>query len=453
MNMTPTGDDAATRFLQISPYVREPDDLQPALAGEHRCDVVVVGGGYNGLSTAIALRKAGVSVAVIEKEFSGFGASGRNAGHLTPTVCKDMPTAIMLLGKETAAKLARFGDHCVQTSQHMINQYRIDCDYHASGNIMAVVHPQQEKRLRRAALAARELGVHMRFIEHGEMRERGLAPTFLSGALEEIGGTLHPGKLIMGLRRCAIDAGVRLYEKSPAVEVQAAPEVLVRTASGSVKADKLVLTTNAYTPEIGPPGQYVMPFYVTMFETLPLSDAQLEAIGGWKGREGIMTAHESMESFRLTAQRTIIGGCKFPEYFYGARASRHGGEADSAKAINLNALRERFPQLHDLRFAHSWGGFIGMTLNFLPIVGQSPKSPSLYYSVAFNGHGVAQGMSMGEILADKMLGKLNPWHEIIMRRPWPTGPEPVRWLMLNAVQGFMNRVDKRYDQQLRSRRI
>jgi gamma-glutamylputrescine oxidase len=174
--------DGQTRFLDISPYVEVPSDLQAPLSGDLRADVAIIGGGYTGLSTALALKKAGIDAVILEREFCGFGASGRNAGHLTPTICKDMPTTIMLFGTERAGKLASFADHCVETAEQLMVEYGIDCDYHASGNIMSVVHPAQEKRLRKATEAARAVGAKVRFVEPAEMRERQLPKAFLCGA-------------------------------------------------------------------------------------------------------------------------------------------------------------------------------------------------------------------------------------------------------------------------------
>lgn len=166
-------------FLPISPYLDRPADLRPPLEGEMRTDVAIVGGGLTGLSTALALRRAGVRVAVLEREFCGFGASGRNAGHLTPTIGKDLPTLLMMYGKERACRIVRFADHCVHRTEQLLHELGVGCDYTPSGNIMAVVHPKQEKRLRRAATVAEQVGARVRFVESGEMRARGIPPAFL----------------------------------------------------------------------------------------------------------------------------------------------------------------------------------------------------------------------------------------------------------------------------------
>ena len=202
----------AIEFLNVSPWVVPPPDLQPALSSDLTADVVIVGAGFTGLSTALALKRAGVDAIVLERDFAGFGASGRNAGHLTPTIGKDLPTLLMLFGKQRAAQLVRFADDAVRYVEDVIREQRIDCDYVPSGNIMAAVHPKQEGRLRKAAAVAAEIGARVRFLDRDEMRGRGVPPAFLSGALEESGGTLDPGKYIMGLRRAVLDAGIKLYE-------------------------------------------------------------------------------------------------------------------------------------------------------------------------------------------------------------------------------------------------
>ena len=444
--------DDSTRFLEISPYLDRPTDIQASLDGDVQADVAIIGGGYTGLSTALALHEAGVSAVVLERHFCGFGASGRNAGHLTPTICKDLPTAKMLFGRDAAAALVRFADHCVERTEQLIREYGIACDYEPTGNIMAVVHRSQERRLRLATEAASALGARTRFVEAGEMRERGLPTAFLCGALEEAGGTLHPGRLVQGLRSAALERGIRIFEQTTVTGVQAGAPMRVVATGGSVRADRVLMATNAYAPEVGKPGERLCPLYITLFETAPLSGAQLESIGGWKNREGIYTAHESMETFRLTAKRTIIGGSKDVQYFYDCRPHDHGGDADARKASVIRAFRERFPELADLPIAHAWAGWCGFTLNFLPVVGRDPGDDSFYYSVGYNGHGVAQATAMGGLLADLMTGRRNRWHEVICRKPAYMPPKPLRYLSIKALLGIVNGVDRRVDRKIRAGR-
>lgn len=446
-------DDRSTPFCGISPYVEPPPARLPALDADLRADVAVVGGGYTGLSTALALQESGVEAVVLERDFCGYGASGRNAGHLTPTICKDLPTAYLLFGRDTASQLVRFADHCVEHAEALIERLAIDCDYHAGGNIMTVVHPSQEGRLRKAAARARALGAKLRFIERDEMRERGLPPAFLSGALEEAGGTLHPGKLVLGLRRVALERGIRIFEGTTVERIEHGRPARVLTPGGTVSAGKVLLAANAYAGEIARPGHRIVPVYISMFESAPLSAAQRAAIGGWTGREGVYTAHESLESYRLTARGTIVGGSKDVQYFYDCAPHNHGGDGDARKGSVIGAFRARFPQLAGLPIEHAWAGWCGMTLNFLPIVGRSPEHPDFYYGIGYNGHGVAQATAMGPLLADLMLGRRNPWHDVICRKPAWLPPKPLRYVVVKSLLGIVNGVDRYVDQRIAAERV
>jgi len=445
-------DDLSAPFLPISGYLDAPPDRQPPLTGDARADVAIVGGGFTGLSTALTLKRFGVDAVVLEREFCGFGASGRNAGHLTPTIGKDLPTLLMMYGEERTAAIVRFADHCVHRTEEIIAQHGIGCDYAPSGNVMAVVHPKQEKRLRRAAEVATRVGANVRFLEPAETRARGLPPSVLSGALEGAGGTLNPGKLVLGLRRAALAAGVRIHEGTRVTQVTTRPTPVIRTAEGMLSAERVVMATNAWTREVGAPGGKVVPLYVTLFETAPLSDTQLAALGGWPGREGIYTAHEVLESYRLTAERTIVGGSKAPRYFWGARPADHGGPDPHNQATIVRGFRDRFPQLAELPIARFWGGWIAMTLNFLPSIGALGSDGRVWHALGYNGHGVAQATAVGDILADGITGKDNEWARVFPK-PAPTlPPEPFLWLTTRGLLALFGGIDRVTDRQIRAGR-
>jgi glycine/D-amino acid oxidase-like deaminating enzyme len=445
--------DRSAPFLPVSAYLESPPERLPALAGDARADVAIVGGGLTGLSTALALRRAGADVVVLEREFCGFGASGRNAGHLTPTIGKDLPTLLMLYGRERTAAIVRFADHCVRRTEALIAELGIDCDYAPSGNVMAVVHPKQEQRLRRAAALATEVGANVRFLEQGEMRARGLPPAFLCGALEGAGGTLDPGRLVLGLRRAALAAGVRIHEGTRVARVEGGSRPVLRCERGQLRAERVVMATNAWTREVGAPGAKLVPLYVTLFETAPLDAGQLAAIGGWPHREGVYTAHEILESYRLSARGTIVGGSKAPRYHWGARPGAHGGPDARCQARVARAFRDRFPALAKLPIARYWGGFIAMTLNFLPSIGAHASDGRHWHALGYNGHGVAQATAVGEILADTIAGRDNEWARVFAKSAPTLPPEPFLWLTARGLLALFGAIDRVTDRQIRSRSL
>jgi glycine/D-amino acid oxidase-like deaminating enzyme len=447
--MKPVGSDSMHRDLpydDISPWVQAPADRSGPLDRALEADVVVIGGGYTGLSAALSLRAEGADVVVLEQDFAGSGASGRNAGHLTPTIGKDLPTLLRRFGRERSAALVRFADQAVGFTEGLIEKHGIACEYEPSGNVLAGVHPKHEPRLRRAAEIAADLGGQVRFLATGEMRERGVPPSFHFGVLEERGGTLHPGRYVMGLRRAALEAGVRLFEDTRVLELNDGSKVGVRSEGGSVTAGAAILATNAYTPALGWKRASVMPLRVSLFETEPIGDERLADLG-WRGREGIYTSHELLESYRLTARGTLVGGAKVVRNAWGG-ALPSGYDPRAFRAIE-RAFRERFPELDDVPVAHFWGGWICITLDFLPILGVTGTHRNVLYGLGYAGHGLAQATLMGAMLAERIHGREHGCEPALTRRErgWP--PEPFRWLGSKLLEGVLTALDARTDRQIR----
>jgi glycine/D-amino acid oxidase-like deaminating enzyme len=443
------GNVTARPYQEISPWVSTPADLQPRLDGDLRTDVVIVGGGYTGLSTALSLRTAGIDAVLLECDFAGAGASGRNAGHLTPTIGKDLPTLLRLFGRARAEALVRYADDAVSYTERLIESASIDCDYIASGNVLAAVHPKQEAKLRKSAQTAASLGAHVRFLGPEQMRERALPPAFLCGVLEERGGTLHPGGFVMGLRKAALAAGVRLFEGTPVTAIEDGAPVRVRTARGTVTADRAVIATNAYTPQLGFKPRALAPLRVALFETEPLGDDELARLG-WRGREGVYTAHEILESYRLTVRGTIVGGSKVVRYRWGSRLAE--GYDPAAFDVIERGFRERFHDLHHVRVATFWGGWIALTLDFLPQIGAAGAHGNVLYGFGYAGHGVAQATLMGAMLAERVQGRTHPNEHALARKEWAWPPEPFRWLGAKLLNGSLSALDAHTDRQIRSLR-
>jgi len=439
---------ALSKFRLLGGWVEAPQDLQPALEGEVEADAVVVGGGFAGLSTALELAAGGARVVLLERDFCGFGASGRNAGYLAGGQGLEYGLIVNAVGRDQAARIVDFYEQGVAYVEGKLAEHAIDCDYNASGIIRAAVHPSQEAALRRKMQMGVDLGAPARFLDAAEMRARGIPPAFLFGALSQNGGTLHPGKYVMGLRRAALRAGVRIYENTALLSYDdRGPLVRCRTAKGGASAPFLVLAANAYTPQLGVLGDKVTPIKVSAVETEPLSAAQLKSLG-WPGREGIVTSHVTMESHRLTAHDTLVVTTKRIDYLFGS-ATPNTPDAAAYRAL-VAALHERFPTLGDLAVRACWSGYISLAQDTLPVVGETGARKNVLYTAGCSGHGVGTQSLVGRLLAERIRGVEHPLLAALRHRTPRTLPEPLRWGTMKSVLGAANLADAQVNRKVRS---
>ncbi|KWR75052.1 NAD(P)/FAD-dependent oxidoreductase [Cupriavidus sp. IDO] len=437
---------ARQAYRPLGGWVDKLDDPQPELEGDVSADVVVVGAGFAGLSTALELAARGAKVIVLEREFAGFGASGRNAGYLAGGQGLEYDLFLKRVGREQAKHIVGFYDEGVDYVERKLGEYGIDCDYNASGIIRAGVHPSQEKKLRESMHTGIELGSAGEFLDQAAMRARGIPPAFLFSCYVPTGGTLDPGKYVMGLRRAALRAGVRLCENTAVQSWDEGATVRVRTARGSASAPFVVLATNAYTPQLGLLRNKVMPLRVSALETEPLSATQLASLG-WPRREGIVTSHWTMESHRLTARNTLVLTTKRLRYVYGSQTPNVPDEA-SYRAL-AKALHERFPMLGAVAIRSCWSGYISFAYDALPVVGEAGAQRNILYTAGCSGHGVGTQSLMGLLLAERIGGAEHPLLSALRHKTPSTLPEPLQWCAVNSALGVANMLDERVNRKAR----
>lgn len=429
----------------ISPWMDTPPEATAALAEDLDVDVAVIGAGYTGLSTAIALRREGKSVAVLEREIAGYGASGRNAGHLTPTIGKDLPSLLTFYGREKTQRLVKLAEDAIAHVERTIAEHAIDCAYVARGNVMAAVHDSHRPRIEKAARVADDLGLQVTFLGNDQMRERGLPQAFTCGYLESTGGTLDPGRYVQGLRRVALDAGALLFENTPMLTIDDGPRLTVHTPGGRVRADHAVLATNAFTTPNGWLRSVSMPLHVSLFRTAPLTREHRGALN-WDGGEGVYTTHEILESYRLTDDGRIVGGSKTVRYGFGNQLLPD--DHPPTFAFLEAMFRDRFPELRDLPIDRYWSGPIGLTLDFLPAFGRTGSHRNIHYGIGYAGHGVALASYAGGILTDMICGRETPGDILIDRFRPPLPPEPFRWCLAQGLIKGMSALDRRLDRKV-----
>lgn len=440
--------DIAGKFQPIGGWVERPADLQPELAGNITADVVMVGGGFAGLNTALELAGHGARVVLLEREFCGFGASGRNAGYLGQGQAIEFDLFVGRVGREKARRIVAFYDEGVAYVEGNVGRLGIECEYVRSGIIRAAVHPSQEANIRKSMDTGVDLGSPAQFLDSAAMRARGIPPAFLFGAYLPLGGTLHPGKYVMGLRAAAMAAGVRIFEGTALESFTEGKTITARTAKGSVSAPFMVLATNAYTPQLGLLRYKVMPLRVSAVETEPLTEAALASLG-WPRREGIITAHLSMESYRLTSRNTLLATTKRIRYEYGGATPNQPD--DDAYRVLSETLRERFPSLRNVAIGSCWSGYVSAAYDFVPVVGETGEHRNVLYAAGCTGHGIGTQSLAGRLLAARIGGREDPFWSALQHDIPKLLPEPLQWCLMRSALGAANLYDAWTD--VRARRL
>ncbi|MFB7861573.1 NAD(P)/FAD-dependent oxidoreductase [Streptomyces sp. NPDC056069] len=387
---------ANTTYTTFTGWVDPPTDIRPPMTDSLTCSVAVIGGGLSGMATALRLAEHGVDTVLLEAEFCGYGSGSRNAGQLASAPGGDIQMLNLLYRKRMPA-IIRLTENAAAHVEGLIGKLGIDCDYEATGNVFAAVSRGQLGRTRRIAKILRRAGAH---VEEGTPRELGIPHGFLGGMREIHGGIMNPGKFLRGLRSAVLASPVQLFEQSKVVDiVRDNGGVTVETSCGVVRAAKVVLATNAYAGEWDlMPKRLSSPLWVTEVETEPIAPERLTALG-WTSGSGLITQHNIMENYRLTSRNTIVFGVRQIQRAAGYPLPERS--PDPAVVADLaRAFARRFPPLADVGITRAWGGWIGITSTWLPVAGTIEGD--IDYSLACNGHGLAQATYVGSLIADRI---------------------------------------------------
>jgi glycine/D-amino acid oxidase-like deaminating enzyme len=411
----------------------------PALAGAADADLVIVGGGFCGLWTAVRAKERDPerSVVLVEARRIGWAASGRNGGFAEASLTHGAENGKTRWPDEMA-DLERIGLENLQGIVDTVNRYGMDCELTQPGFLQVAVEEYQLADLREAADADAVL------LDAEATRARVDSPTYLGSLRTEKGFALvHPAKLAAELARVAAELGVRIFESTPISSLEHdAGLVTVRTPAGDrVRGRKVVLATNAFPSLLTRTRLHTVPVYDHVLTTEPLSGAQLADIR-WGGREGVSDSANQFHYYRMTADDRIVWGGYDAVYHYGGRIrAAYEDRPDSYRALASHFLTT-FPQLEGIRFTHRWAGVIDTCTRFCAYFGTA-YGTSVAYAAGFTGLGVAATRFAADVMLDRLAGEKTERTELEMvrRMPPPFPPEPFAALGINLTRWSLDRAD------------
>jgi putative aminophosphonate oxidoreductase len=439
----------APRSLWLQEALAAEDGVgSPELLEAMRADVCIVGGGYTGLWTAlrIAELEPGASIALVEADICGGGPSGRNGGFALSWWPK-IEALIKRVGEEEAFRLVRASVAAVDELGAFCEREGIDAHYRRGGWLWTATSPAQLGSWEGAIAAAARAGEHpFELLSAEEVQRRTGSPVHLGAAYEAGAATVQPALLARGLRRVALERGVRIFERSPMVELDR-ERGIVRTPSGSVQAGAVVLATGAWLAGVPELRRAVVAVSSDMVATAPMPERLEEA--GWTGGESISNCRLMVHYYRTTNDGRIAFGQGGHRHVFGGRVDDDFfSESASAERRLREDLVRYVPFAAGVDVTHAWGGPIDRTADGAPIFGRLPGAVPIVYGVGYSGNGVAPCLTAGKILASSALGRDDEWSGCGLNRGvagrFP--PEPIRYLGGFVVRAAVRHKETREDE-------
>jgi glycine/D-amino acid oxidase-like deaminating enzyme len=366
----------------------------PELEGQNKADVCIVGAGFTGVATALTLAERGYSVAIVEANRVGWGASGRNGGQLINGI-SGMSRLEKQYGEGIADMLWDLRWRGNDIIHERVQKYGIQCDL-KSGFVETALKTRHLRDLEEyAEVMEKRNFTHAYEVWNKEKTQASLGTdAYIGGFVCYRDGHLHPLNLCIGEARAAEGLGVQIFEQSPVTGIQHGHRPRVLTSKGHVEADAVVLAGNAYhlleskhlSNLTFPAGSYII-------GTEPLPDEVVNEINPLD--LAVCDLNEVVDYYRLSADKRML---------YGGRCNYSGREPHSIKAAILPRMLKIYPQLKDVRVDFEWGGNIGIVLNRIPALGRI--NGNVYYSQGYSGHGVNATHIMGELVADAIGGTM-----------------------------------------------
>jgi glycine/D-amino acid oxidase-like deaminating enzyme len=369
----------------------------PELTGSERADVIVIGGGFTGLSTALHLREAGVDVAIVEAMEPGWGASGRNNGQVIPTLSRVDPEEIVARHGAAGERFVVMLRDSASTLFDLARRYQLNAEQEQAGWVQPVHSPGRTKIAERRVRQWGKVGAPVELLSRDQARDMLGSEAWYGGFWNKSGGHINPLALARELARAVVKEGGRIYVRSPVASFERRGDRwVVETARGEISGRALVVATNAYSGEFSTTlapelAHEVVPVLSWQMSTQPLSDNIRKTI--IPERQAMSDTHGELYFARYDARNRLITG---------GAVIGPGDKAARLKARVTERLQRLWPQIGEVKFDHVWNGYVGMTTDFLPRIHR--LGPDAYGWTGCNGRAVALTIPLGNELAKAVRG-------------------------------------------------
>lgn len=423
--------------------------LAPALQGAQTADVCIVGGGYTGLWTAILTKQQNpaLDIALLEADLCGAGASGRNGGCLLTWSAKFL-TLRRLFGEAEAIRLVKASEAAVQHIVNFCHVHVIDAEMRHDGTLYTATNAAQMGTLDPVMTALRACGVESYFpLPPGEVARRSGSVKNVAGVFSPHAATVQPAKLVRGMRRVALQMGIRIYERSPMLGLSAGRPATVQTPTGTVTTGKLVLATNAWMASMFPQFERsiaIVSSDMVITEKCP----ELVFQTGLTDGVSVLDSRTFVYYYRSTPDGRLMLGKGGNTFAYGGRISPVYDQRSNYESSLTRALRDFFPSLTPVPITASWTGPSDRSVTGFPFFGRLDGAPHIFYGFGYSGSGVGPCFMGGQILSSLLLEQDNDW----TRSPLTQGPlgqfppEPIRYLGSNLVRNAIRRKERAEDE-------
>ncbi len=423
------------------------DEADGPLTGTHRCELAIVGAGFMGLWAALQAKADHPErdIVLLDAGRAGGAASGRNGGFVEASLTHGLGNGLSRFPDEMEA-LERLAAENFAGFVADVERLGIDADLELSGALELMLEPHQEAAIDEELELLERFGYRAEALRGAEQVQVQLASPIVRSAIWVKSGTgvLHPGKLGAGLRRAALEAGVRLHEGSVVRALSAeAGGVELRTDAGRLLAERVVLATNAMRPLVPAMRRRIVPVYDYILVSEPLTAEQRASIG-WAERQGLSDTANQFHYFRLTADDRILFGGYDAVYRYGSPVGAHLEDSPEHYARLAQHLFTYFPQLRGLRFSHRWGGAIDTCSRFAVFFGTS-HGGRVAYGAGYTGLGVGATRWGARVALDLVDGRTTEATSLrfVRSQPLPFPPEPLRSVAIGLTQRQLAAADER----------